>query len=132
MTREEAKKYLPLIQAFAEGKTIQFRNKITQQWNDINIPAFELDREYRIKPEPKLRPWKPEEVPVGMLIRNKDRLYNARTLILATSDRGILKFGKSSVCPDVLDFDSALANYEHSTDSGKTWHPCGVLEESEG
>lgn len=56
MTREEAKEWLPIIQAFAEGKTIQFRER------DIEEPSFDgCLNEYRIKPEPKYRPFKSQE-----------------------------------------------------------------------
>lgn len=60
MTREEAKKLLPIIQAYCEGKTIQSRC-ITSEiplWWDNNAPKFNVDDfEYRIKPEPKYRPF---------------------------------------------------------------------------
>ena len=59
MTREEAKKLLPIIQAFAEGKTIQlFTNGI---WEGAENPSFEELSRYRIKPEPKYRPFKSQE-----------------------------------------------------------------------
>lgn len=60
MTREEAKELLPIIQAFAEGKTLQYRvNNENNEWKDINNPAFnDAPSEYRIKPEPKYRPFK--------------------------------------------------------------------------
>ena len=59
MTREEAKELLPIIQAFAEGKTIQlFTNGI---WEDAKNPSFgELSR-YRIKPEDTYRPFETKE-----------------------------------------------------------------------
>ena len=59
MTREEAKKLLPIIKAFAEGKTIQlFTNGI---WEGAENPSFEELSRYRIKPEPKYRPFKSQE-----------------------------------------------------------------------
>ena len=59
MTREEAKNLLPIIQAFAEGKTIQlFTNGI---WEGAENPSFEELSRYRIKPEPKYRPFKSQE-----------------------------------------------------------------------
>ncbi len=63
MTREEAKELLPIIQAFAEGKTLQYRvNNENNEWKDINNPAFnDLSSEYRIKPEPKYRPFRTNE-----------------------------------------------------------------------
>ena len=60
MTREEIKIMLPIMQAFAEGKTLQYRvNEENNEWKDIDNPAFnDLPSEYRIKPEPKYRPFK--------------------------------------------------------------------------
>ena len=63
MTREEAKELLPIIQAFAEGKTIQFRCK-TGEWLDIINNEFDFilsPDDYRIKPEPKYRLFKTQE-----------------------------------------------------------------------
>ena len=62
MTREEAKELLPIIQAFAEGKVIQCRSIISNEWRDFDEPAFNgLPDNYRIKPEPKCRPFKSKE-----------------------------------------------------------------------
>ena len=61
MNREEAKKILPILTAFVEGKNIQvFTN--TGIWVDSNdISLYNLGswpEGYRIKPEPKYRPFK--------------------------------------------------------------------------
>ena len=62
MTREEAKELLPIMQAFAEGKTIQFRENINNMWKDIIWPSFNKSPStYRIKPEPEYRPFKTQE-----------------------------------------------------------------------
>ena len=62
MTREEAKEMLPIIKAFCEGKQIQF---LFDEWKDIDeigIREFLENPElYRIKPEPKYRPFKDTE-----------------------------------------------------------------------
>lgn len=60
MTREEAKELLPIIQAFAEGKTIQVWTNDT--WVDEEYPCFfEELSQFRIKPESKYRPFKTQE-----------------------------------------------------------------------
>ena len=58
MTREEAKKMLPILVAFAEGKTIQSRciKGDKSLWYDDEDPSFDDDFEYRIKPESEYRP----------------------------------------------------------------------------
>ena len=53
MTRDEAKKLLPIIQAYAEGKVIQL--KIGGQWVNGEDATLDFDSPpelYRIKPEP--------------------------------------------------------------------------------
>ena len=59
MTREEAKQLLPIIQAFAEGKAIESRciKGYKSLWYDDEDPSFDNDLEYRLKPEPKYRPF---------------------------------------------------------------------------
>lgn len=62
MDRNRAKELLPIIQTFSEGKTIQSRCKgDTSLWYDDEYPSFDDDLEYRIKPEPKYRPFKNAE-----------------------------------------------------------------------
>ena len=56
MTREQAKELLPIIQAFAEGKTVQFLDG--GKWADVYETDFhESPVKYRIKPESKYRPF---------------------------------------------------------------------------
>ena len=60
MTREEAKELLPIIQAFAEGKAIQFKTKYVD-WIETDCPTWVKQSQYRIKPEPKYRPFESQE-----------------------------------------------------------------------
>ena len=60
MTRKEIKDLLPIMQAYVEGKTIQYR--VYKEWEDIDNPSFnDLPSEYRIKPESTYRPFKDKE-----------------------------------------------------------------------
>lgn len=61
MNRSQAKELLPIIQAFAEGKTILVQEDI--DWCYLGDDAdFNLNPlRYRIKPEPKYRPFKDKE-----------------------------------------------------------------------
>lgn len=63
MIRENAKKNIDIISAFAEGKTIQYKTD-TGSWHDLTenegLPMGTLSEEpnmFRIKPEPKCRPF---------------------------------------------------------------------------
>ena len=85
MTREEAKELLPIIQAFADGKTIEIYDG---EWNTIPFedPHFDCKPScYRIKPEPKYRPFKTKEEcwnemlkhqPVGWLKSKKNGRFS--------------------------------------------------------
>ena len=60
MTREEAKKLIPIIQAYAEGGTIQYLDR-DYNWKDFDDPSFFGDANFRIKPESKYRPFRNKE-----------------------------------------------------------------------
>lgn len=52
MNKNNAKDYLPLVQALAEGKTIQVEE--SGRWIDMfDVAWVELPERYRIKPEPR-------------------------------------------------------------------------------
>lgn len=63
MDRNQSKELLPIIQAYAEGKIIQSRcvKGDTSLWYDDEDPSFDGDFEFRIKPEPKYRPFNNKE-----------------------------------------------------------------------
>ena len=62
MNRKEAKELLPFIQAFAEGKEIEGLYKETKSpWFKIKDMDFNEGIIFRIKPEPKYRPFKDAE-----------------------------------------------------------------------
>ena len=83
MTREEAKELLPIMQAYAEGKTIQFLDG--GKWADVyETDFYQSPGKYRIKPEPKYRPFKTQEEcwnemqkhqPVGWLKSKKNESF---------------------------------------------------------
>ena len=65
LTRERAKELLPIIQAFTEGKTIQWKDGLGR-WLDFSNEDAEVNfndcpSHYRIKPEPKYRPFSTQE-----------------------------------------------------------------------
>ena len=60
MTRGEAKELLPIIQAFAEGKTIEYSYD-GEHWERNDAPVWDCDVMFRIKPQPKYRPFKNQE-----------------------------------------------------------------------
>ena len=73
MTREEAKQLLPIIQAYAEGKVIESRciKGDKSLWYDDEDPSFDNDLEYRLKSEPKYRPFANAEECWKELLKHK-------------------------------------------------------------
>lgn len=93
MNRERAKELLPIIHAFAEGKTVQFKNSF-EDWIDCDNIMFNWPpKDYRIKPEPKYRPFANAEEcwqemqkhqPFGWLKDKEDGHYTLITAINKT------------------------------------------------
>ena len=65
MDRERAKELLPIIQAFAEGKKIEMAlfddDGAISEWSDVYYPKWLDNHIYRIKQEPKYRPFNTKE-----------------------------------------------------------------------
>lgn len=55
---------MPILQAIVDGKTIQHKT-INREWYDTNVASLDhlvtYYKDYRIKPEPKYRPFKNAE-----------------------------------------------------------------------
>ena len=91
MTKEDIKKFMPIMQAMLEGKTIQCYHKLNKEWVDIDDLFIGNDISlYRIKPEPKYRPFKnadecwaemQKHQPFGWLKRIGDNQYCLLTYV---------------------------------------------------
>ena len=116
MTREQTIEAIRVMQAFVDGKEVECWHRRLEGWDTTNNPSWNwMDCTFRIKPTAKLRPWTADEVPLGAWGRNP-QYPKTRWLIDRTSSE-----------ENRIDW---CKNYEHSTDGGKTWLPCGVVAES--
>lgn len=69
MDRNQAKEFYPILQAFAKGEAIECRTKpsavkgtsVPNDWTEMKEIEFWNNTEYRVKPEPKYRPFKDAE-----------------------------------------------------------------------
>jgi hypothetical protein len=134
ITREKAEQLLPILHAYAAGKTIQFKGA-GSVWVDMKPPmTFESDpAAYRVKPEPKLRPWTADEIPVGAVIRRKGST-SLRYLI-----HGTATYGVDTPCAFVDRLHMAqttpsrlLEHFEWRWPHETEWRPCGVVEDATG
>lgn len=95
MNRTEVKSFLPILQAFADGKEIECREE--DKWYRVLEICNEMNpQDYRIKPEPKYRPFKNADEcwaemrvhqPVGW-VKEKER--NVRTIINYIHNDGVM------------------------------------------
>lgn len=123
MTREQTKEAIRIMQAYVDGKEVEYLGKkwdskesFKQDWCYTLTPLWNWEHyDYRIKPTAKLRSWTADEVPLGAWMRFKRN----------PQDRVLL--GWVSVQSDR---DLWLDEREHSIDGGKNWLPCGVVEEA--
>lgn len=107
MNRQQAKVLLPIIQAFAEGKTVEYcynDNWIEQE----NYGFMDNVRNYRIKPESKYRPFANAEEcwqemqkhqPFGWL-KHKEEKENYHILKITDS-----RISMIDVCEEVTFYD---------------------------
>ena len=100
MNRNQAKEFYPFLQAFAEGRVIECRTKpstikgsdVPNDWTEMKEIEFWNNIEYRIKPEPKYRPFKDTEEcweemlkhqPFGWIKSKEDGSRSLITLIIS-------------------------------------------------
>ena len=127
MTREEAKRRAELYLALGDGKEIQVQNPVTCEWKylDINqIDGFNEELKYRIKPEPKYRPFKSKEECWNEMLKHqqfgwvKEISSEMLYLINGISDMSIV------IMENIDSFKEAMNIYEF-----KDGAPFGVVEE---
>jgi hypothetical protein len=118
MTKEEVLEAANVMIAYANGKKIGTRPRRSTEplLGILYVPTWNWEqKDYCVIPDPTYRPWTADEVPLGMQARNA-KYPKTRWLI----DRTSSEENRMDWCK----------NYEHSTDGGKTWSACGVVEES--
>lgn len=95
MTREETKELLPIMQAFAEGKIIEYRN-IHGQWVETDQPVWG-GYKLRIKPESKYRYFKSQEECWNEMLKHQpfgwiyDKANNCYNIIINISEHTALE-----------------------------------------
>ena len=127
MTREETKRRAELYSALAEGKTIQVQNPNGGEWFDVKIETLRSICEefnYRIKPEPKYRPFKTQEECWNEMLKHqpfgwvKEISCEMLYLINGISNESIV------IMEDINSFKEAMNIYEF-----KDGTPFGIKEE---
>lgn len=115
MTREEAKEFYPILQAFADGKEIEGRPKgfsnDFEGWMIIDVISSLDSIEYRIKPEPKYRPFKDAEECWQEMLKHKPFGWVKSTLF---KDLALVKRVTTlyvEINRDIIDYKDALEKF---------------------
>lgn len=125
MNRDETIEAIRVMQAFVDGKEVECWHHGLEGWDTTKNPSWNwINCTFRIKPTSVLRPWTADEVPVGAILRYKGNQQSIRFLIVSSMENGLA--GYETNWP----YQALLQEMEHSTDGGKTWLPCGVVEEA--
>lgn len=130
MDRNQAKEFYPIMQAFAEGKSIEFSSitDVSKAWREVtDFPLGMIDSfKFRIKPEPKYRPFKDTEEcwaemqkhhPFGWVKSKEDGSRSLITLIISEENIDINCIGG---------FTSDIIMKRFTFDDGAVF---GILEE---
>ena len=94
MTREETRDLIAVMQAYVDGKQIQWKH-ISGMWMDTTEPLWDNKTSYRIKPEPKYRPFKNADECWQEMLKHqpfgwvKEKERNVRTQIGFMHTKGI-------------------------------------------
>ena len=117
MTKEETKKqiakaqdHIDLMQAYVDGKHIQYFNRLEGKWEDTTDPRWSHGSSYRVKPEPNYRPFKNVEEcwkemqkhqPFGWIKDKEDGHYSMVTTVDAAAgeDKKHINISGDYLCP---------------------------------
>lgn len=132
MTKEEVKELLPIMQAFAEGDEIQYRNNYNE-WIDVKTGeglCFTRPSScYRIKPETKCRPFRDVEEcwqemlqhrPFGWIKSNEDCHYAMVTTVDDIEGEKYIAISGNNL----WSFDDTINNYTFADGT-----PFGIKED---
>ena len=128
MLRKEAKELLPIIQAFAEGKEIQYRNSFNE-WIDIKknegLSFIKTPLDYRIKPESQYRPFKTQEECWNEMMKHQPLGWLRSKRVKDICQLITIKDGEIRIFADLpLYFSRAYREYEFLDGT-----PFGIKEE---
>lgn len=124
MNRREIKSFLPILQAFADGKEIECREE--DKWYRVLEICNEMNpQDYRIKTEPKYRPFKNAEECWQEMLKHQpfgytyDRFNNIRDSITKVATTGV-----SYDSPTVISFVEIFGRFVFADGT-----PFGMKEE---
>lgn len=127
MTREETKERIAVMQAYVDGKQIQWECS-DDKWVDVSDPSWSINNNFRVKPETKYRPFKNTDEcwqemlkhqPFGWLKHKDDNEF--RCILKITDSR----ISMIDICEEVAFYDCNETFKQYTFADGT---PFGVKE----
>lgn len=116
----------------SDGWEDPFNNELAN-WRGESVTGWDKLYKFAIVTEadPKFRPWEPEEVAVGSIVREIGYPLRRGIIIGYSQGHDEVITGNANTKHKAYGahgFSRAfmLSDYEHSVDGGKTWIPCGL------
>ena len=114
MTPQNAREYIPLIEALADGELEYYDG---YEWKCTKCPNFLCDPSlFRRKPKPTVVPWDRESCPVGAVVKYKE---TGNRFAILQANSGCVFLNQYSA----VSFEGLLRNF--TMDDGS---PCGVVQ----
>ena len=123
MTKEKTKELIAkaqdrinLMQAYVDGKQIQYFNRLEGKWEDTTDPRWSQGSSYRVKPEPNYRPFRNVEEcwqemrkhqPFGWIKSNEDGHYAMVTTVDDVEGEKYIAISGNNL----WSFDDTMNNY---------------------
>ena len=125
MDRNQAKEFYPILKAYAEGKVIECRTKpsfiegtdVPNDWAEMREIVFWNNTDYRIKPEPKYRPFANAEECWQEMQKHKPFGWVKSTLF---KDLALVKRVTTlyvEINRDIIDYKDALEKFTFADDN---------------
>lgn len=126
MTKEETKKRIEVMEAYASGQQVESRERHDGKWSLAPSPWWNWElHDYRIKPARRVVPLGPEDIRPGDVVHYPAWPKEYWRYIQPTGNGGIIgDQGTESWLS--LKVDGWLISH----DSGKTWQKCEKIQEA--
>lgn len=124
-------RHLEIVAGIVTGVTLQETANMDGacQWRDYDRKTLNLlgaaMQHFRLKPVPKIREWTRDEAPLGAHMRLKGSKHRCLLSEVRTFNSNPEKWDMI-VGANPYDAATLLKDWEHSTDGGASWFPCGT------
>jgi len=116
----DLKDKIKVMQHFAEGGKVECSYLRLNAWEFADAPVWNWDSyDYRIQPTKTKQPLTAADFPPGTVVRWADASTIAWFLVLYVGGLSISVQSRSTLL-----YTDLLAQWQYSTDQGKTWLPC--------